>query len=181
MTIEPDLPQKITSIHFIPKFCSQCGAPLKETFVSEEGRERLRCSKCGIIAYLNPFIVAGLIPQQSGKIFLLKRGIEPAKGTWTFPAGFVELGETVQEGAVRETKEETGLEVRCGELLGIYSFKNFPVVTIVYLGEVVGGSIQTCLESSEVKAVSPHEIPWDQLAFMSTKDALRDWAEHYGS
>lgn len=180
MTIDKSFSQKITPIHFIPKFCSQCGAPLGECYVPEERRERLLCSKCGTVSYLNPFIVAGVIPEQDKKIVLLKRGIEPAYGAWTFPAGFVELGESVKEGAIRETKEETGLDVSVGELLGIYSYKNVGVVTIVYMGKVMGGSIQTCPESAEVKMFQKDEIPWDQLAFNSTKDALRDWEKMYG-
>src|SRR3990170_4499507 len=94
--------KKITPIHFVPKFCTQCGSALAKKFVREEKCRRLCCSRCGFIAYLNPTPVAGAIAERNGKLLLLKRGIEPAKGKWTFPAGFVELWETVPQAAIRE-------------------------------------------------------------------------------
>ena len=161
--------------HTIPKFCSQCGYALEKKFISEESRERLACANCGVIVYLNPKIVGGVIPDQDGRIFLLKRGIEPAKGAWTFPAGFIELGESVAEGAIRETKEEIGLDILIENILGVYSYSDAAVAIVVYRAKVEGGLVQTCLESSEIKLFSPSEIPWDRLAFKSTRDALKDW------
>src|SRR5438874_2458542 len=114
--------KKITPIHFFPKFCSQCSFELKYHFIPEENQERLFCSSCGFIAYLNPQVVAGAIPEKGGKILLLRRGIEPMKHFWTFPAGFVELGESVPEGAARETLEETGIDIKIGPLAGVYSY-----------------------------------------------------------
>ncbi|MBI2119574.1 MAG: NUDIX hydrolase [Elusimicrobia bacterium] len=167
--------QKITPIHFIPKFCSQCGHPLEKKFIEAESCERLFCFNCKTISYLNPKIVAGVIAKKDEKIFLLRRGIEPQKGAWTYPAGFVELGESVVEGAARETKEEIGLDVRVGQAIGVYSYSDAGVVVVVYRAEVIGGELHTCLETSEVKQFSISEIPWDQLAFRSTHDALNDW------
>lgn len=166
----------ITPIHFVPRFCSQCGSILEKKFVREEKCKRLRCSQCGFIAYLNPVPVAGAIPHRNGKILLLRRGIEPAKSAWTFPAGFVELGESVRQAAIRETKEEVGVKIVPGEVLGIYSYSDAGVATIVYLAEVVGGSIRNSIEAEEVREFFPQEIPWHELAFRSTRDALKDWA-----
>ena len=174
----PVEPQKITPIHFVPRFCSQCGARLGKKFVQEENRERLTCSACGFIAYLNPYVVAGTIPRDGdGKILLLRRGIEPAKHAWTFPAGFVELGESVEEAAVRETREEIGVEIKVRELLGVYSYSNVGVATVVYLADVVGGALKTCQEAEEIAGFNKESIPWTELAFRSTQDALKDWSK----
>lgn len=169
--------QKITPIHFIPKFCSQCGQALETKFIEAESSERLFCLNCKTISYLNPKVVAGAIVEKDERIFLLCRGIEPQKGAWTYPAGFVELGESVAEGAARETKEEIGLDVKVGSVVGVYSYSDAGVVVVVYKAEVIGGKLHTCLETSDVKEFSSSEIPWEQLAFRSTHDALKDWLE----
>ena len=140
--------QKITPIHFVPRYCTQCSGALEKKFIPGEQQHRLCCKNCGFIAYLNPQVVAGAIPSNGGDIFLLRRGIEPARHSWTFPAGFVELGESVAEGAVRETAEEIGLEVRIGNLLGVYSYPDAGVVTVVYMADVVGGSPKTSNEAA---------------------------------
>src|SRR3989338_3955048 len=114
----------ITTIHFIPRFCSQCGGKLKTKFIPEEKRRRLHCPACDFIAYLNPPVVAGAIPEKGGKILLLRRGIDPARHAWAFPAGFVELGEAGAEAAVREAREETGVEIEVGGIIGVYSYSD---------------------------------------------------------
>lgn len=173
----PDDPGKITPIHFFPKFCSQCGGALSRKFVEEEKQDRLCCPGCGFIAYVNPQIVAGALPEDGdGKILLLRRGIEPMKSSWTFPAGFVELGETVEAGALRETREETGVEIRVRDLLGVYSYPDASVVTVVYLADEAGGQVTLTREAEEIARFSPENIPWNELAFRSTRDALNDWA-----
>ncbi len=168
-------PVKITPIHSIPTHCSLCGAPLEKKFVAEENQKRWVCPKCRTISYLNPKVVAGAIPSQNGKILLLKRGIEPQKGFWTFPAGFMELWESAEEAAARETLEEIGIRIEISNILGVYSYSDAAVVTIVYLARAVGGEIQTSGEAQEVKSFGPGEIPWENLAFRSTKEALKDW------
>jgi ADP-ribose pyrophosphatase YjhB (NUDIX family) len=160
-------------------YCSQCGSHLAARFVPEEGRERLVCASCRYIHYVNPHIVAGTIPVSEGRVFLLRRAIEPRLGYWTFPAGFMEMGETVQEAAARETLEELNLRVRLRNLLGIYSRPTMTTVHIIYLADAISEpSLGT--EALEFSSFRRDEIPWEDLAFWSTQAALRDWIETLG-
>lgn len=154
-------------------FCPVCSRPLERRYIAEEGRERLVCSD-GHILYENPNIVAGTIPVSDGKVWMLRRGIEPQKGYWTFPSGFMELGETVEEAAARETLEEICLDVEITGLIGVYSRPVTSIVFIVYLAKAEGQAAPGD-ESLEVQTFSPDEIPWDELAFWSTRVALEDW------
>lgn len=99
------------------------------------------------------------------------------KSAWTFPAGFVELGETTREAAVRETKEEVGIDINVGDVLGVYAYADAGVVTVVYWAEVTGGEARISEEAEEIGEFTASTIPWDDLAFRSTKEALRDWTE----
>jgi ADP-ribose pyrophosphatase YjhB (NUDIX family) len=157
-------------------YCPICGSPLEVRYIDSEEHERLVCVACGRILYVNPKLVAGLIPMQDGKIWLLRRAIEPAYGAWTFPAGFMEMGESVPEAAARETREELGAEVEVGALLGVYSRSTSPTVLAVHVGRVttppIGG-----IETLEFAQFTIDSIPWEQLAFWNTVDALRDWVE----
>ncbi|MFQ5928450.1 MAG: NUDIX domain-containing protein [Candidatus Methylomirabilales bacterium] len=157
------------------KFCLRCGGLLQEQWVEAEGRERPLCQACGFILYRNPKVVAGVIPSQDGRVLLLRRMIEPARGKWTFPAGFVELGESVEEAAIRETREEVSVEISELSLLNVYSYRESPVVTVVYLSRIVGGNPQAGEEAEEVAFFTPEALPWEDLAFWSTRDALKDW------
>lgn len=156
------------------RFCHFCGSSLVERFLAEEGKHRLACNQCDLIIYLDPKIAAGTIPQKDGKIVLLKRNIEPARGKWTFPGGYVDRGEVVSEAAIRETKEETHLEVKITSLLNVYSYPGVEVVIVVYLAEILEGDPKPGSEAQEVRFFSPDEIPWKELAFQSTRDALRE-------
>jgi len=157
--------------------CHHCGGLLTRRYVAEEKTRRLVCERCELISYINPKVVAGLIPvMPDGRVALLKRDNEPARGKWSYPAGYMELGESVSEAAVRETMEEISVRARIGELLGVYSYPDAAVVTVVYLGRVRKGAQPAAgHESQEVRLFKKREIPWDELAFRSTKDALRDW------
>ena len=157
-----------------PRFCPGCGQPLAHQYVDVEERERLVCTVCGEIHYINPKVVAGVVPAQNGRVWLLRRAIQPRLGTWTFPAGFMEMGETVEEAARRETFEELHMDVRISRLLNIYSRPQSPTVLIVYLAEALthptGGS-----EALEFACFDQGTIPWGHLAFWNTEAALRDW------
>jgi ADP-ribose pyrophosphatase YjhB (NUDIX family) len=134
---------------------------------------------CSFIFYQDPKVVAGTIFTLEEKIVLLKRGVEPAMGKWVFPGGYVDRGESVQEAAIRETKEESQMDVKLGPLLNVYSYSRSPNVIVVYTAQVVGGALATGDESVEAGVFAPPEIPWNDLAFDSTKDALADYIKLY--
>ncbi|OVE76463.1 hypothetical protein BVX98_06000 [bacterium F11] len=159
------------------KYCHRCGKLLKRQYVREEKTRRHVCTKCGNITYLNPKIVAAVIPVDSkGRIGLLKRAIDPARSKWTYPAGFQELGETIQQAAHRESWEEIRAHVKVESLLGIYSYTDAGVVTIVFCGRVKKNEKPSRTpEALEIRWFRKKEIPWKELAFRSTREALRDF------
>ncbi|MEA2631767.1 MAG: hypothetical protein QOE66_1986, partial [Chloroflexota bacterium] len=129
-------------------------------------------------AYVNPRLVVTTLPiTEAGEIVLIRRGIEPGKGLWAQPGGFLEVDETVNQGAIRETWEETGLLVEPGEIVGLYTRLEAMVVTIVFEARVVGGTAAPTAEATEIVAFAPAEIPWPDIAFKTTVYALRDWLE----
>jgi ADP-ribose pyrophosphatase YjhB (NUDIX family) len=157
-------------------FCSRCGARLRMGMVPGEERERLACDACGYIAYVNPRVVVTAIPvTDAGEVILLRRGIEPAYGSWAQPGGFLEVDETVNQAAIRETFEETGLIVEPGEIVGLYSRLEAAVVAIVFEARIVGGTARTSVEALEVKAFDPAAIPWSGIELATSRWALLDW------
>ena len=156
--------------------CSRCGTPLRLGPVPGEHRERLACPACGYIAYVNPRLVVTTLPvTEDGRLVLLRRGIEPGRGWWAQPGGFLEVDETVNEGAIRETLEETGLVVRPGEIVGLYSRLEAAVVVVAFEAAVVGGSFRPNPEATEIRAFAPEAIPWTGIAFKTSYWAIRDW------
>lgn len=157
------------------RFCPLCGGPLGLQAVPPAGRPEPVCGGCGFVFYLNPKLVACTLPCRDGRVLLIRRAHEPARGKWTFPGGFVDWGEAVEAAARRETREEVSVEVRLDGLHGVYSYPGVPVVIVVYLATITAGEPAAGPEVLETALVSPAEIPWDELAFPSTADALRDW------
>jgi len=157
------------------QFCPRCGNRLEDLLIDIEQKPRRVCGSCGFIFYLNPKVAAGAIPRQDGKIWLIRRNIEPSMGSWTFPGGYVDLGERVPDAAVREAFEETLLEVRVDRLLNVYSYAETGIVMIAYCATVVGGIPGITPESTAIRAFRPDEIPWNDLAFPSTREALQDY------
>jgi ADP-ribose pyrophosphatase YjhB (NUDIX family) len=157
-----------------PEYCPACGKSVEERVLEEEHRPRLVCPD-GHVTWRNPRVVVGTIPVRDGRVYLARRGIEPAKGRWTCPGGFLEYGEALQEGARRETEEETRLLVEIGRLVGAYSRPHAGIVTLIYEANVLGGEAEPGAETVEVRDFGPDEIPWDELAFSTTESALRDW------
>jgi ADP-ribose pyrophosphatase YjhB (NUDIX family) len=139
------------------------------------------CDSCSFIFYEDPKVAACTISTLDDKIILLKRGIEPSYGKWVFPGGFLDRGEQVEAAAIRETWEEVNLKVEIRQLLNVYSYPGYPVVVIVYVAKVVGGQLQAMDEALEVRTFAPTEIPWEELAFASTRDALSDYLTLVGS
>jgi ADP-ribose pyrophosphatase YjhB (NUDIX family) len=157
-------------------FCSRCGSALRFGPIEGEDRERLMCDSCGHIVYVNPRLVVTAFPvTDRGELVLLRRGIEPGYGSWAQPGGFLEVDETVNQAAIRETFEETGLLIEPGEIIGLYTRLEAAVVTVAFEARVVGGVAIATPEALEVRTFVPEEIPWDGIAFSTTIWALRDW------
>lgn len=161
------------------RFCPLCGARLGRQAVPPDHREQAVCPRCRFIFYLNPKVVAGTLPEQDGRVLLTRRAIDPGRGLWTFPGGFVDFGETIADAARRETLEETGLEVDLGALHNVYSLPGAPII-VVYRARVTGGRLTTCEENDALEWMAPEEIPWAALAFPSTREALREWVAARG-
>lgn len=156
-------------------FCPKCGVGLVLRPVKAGEPERLVCSGCGFVFFLDPKVAVGTIIPTAQGIVLVKRGIEPALGKWVFPGGFVDRGERVEDAAIREAREECCLDVRLTGLLNIYSYPDHPVIIIVYAAEVIGGRLEAGDETLEARLCRAPDIPWTELAFPSTTEALRDF------
>jgi len=156
-------------------FCTQCGSPV--TTLSPAGDHHLRyvCSECDHVLYENPKIVAGCVPEHDGQILLCKRAIEPRSGYWTVPAGFMELGETVAEAALRETREEACAEVELGSLLAIVNVMRAGQVHVFYRARLPAPEFAVGEESLEVRLVPIDAIQWEDIAFPSITIALREY------
>jgi ADP-ribose pyrophosphatase YjhB (NUDIX family) len=165
--------------HIEYRFCPRCGGDLEKRVVKASEPKRLVCQNCSFIFYQDPKVVAGTIFMLKDGIVLLKRGVEPSIGKWVFPGGYVDRGESVHKAAVRETKEESHLDVTLNSLLNVYSYEGSPNIIVVYAATVVGGELTAADESVEARAFAPAEIPWDDLAFQSTRDALNDYIKLY--
>src|SRR5215510_13583804 len=137
------------------RFCPRCAQPLQSRMLKEGEPERLVCSACEFVFYLDPKVAACTICRTEAGIVLLKRAIEPSKGLWVFPGGFVDRGEAVSDAAIRETLEEVGLRVSLTGILDAYSTPGSAVVVVVYAAEVVGGTLEARDESLEVRAFAP--------------------------
>jgi 8-oxo-dGTP diphosphatase len=157
------------------RFCPVCGGRLQERSLKELEPPRLVCSQCEFVFYLDPKVVACSIVKIDGRIVLLKRAIDPQRGKWVLPGGYVDRGEEVTAAALRETEEECGLRTRIERLLGVYSYPGRMAVVVVYVAEYVCGDLTAADESEEVGLYLREEVPWKKLAFQSTVDALRDY------
>lgn len=158
------------------RHCPRCGTALRFGPLAGEDRERSSCPACGHISYVNPRLVVTTLPiTDDGRLVLIRRGLEPGLGAWAQPGGFLEVDETVGEAAVRETLEETGLIVRPGEIVGLYTRLEAAVVVLVFEAHVVGGAAAPTLEALEIATFEATAIPWAGLAFKTTHWALVDW------
>jgi ADP-ribose pyrophosphatase YjhB (NUDIX family) len=158
------------------RFCSRCGGGLEFGAVEGEDRPRHQCASCGFIAYVNPRLVVTTLPvNERREVVLLRRGIPPGYGAWAQPGGFLESDETTIMGAVRETREETGLLVEPTRIVGIYTRPQAGVAVVAYEARITGGEMTTTPEALQVKAYRVDDIPWPLIAFNTTLWALRDW------
>lgn len=168
-----------------PRFCHQCGGNVLLQHVEEEHRDRLVCESCGLIHYLNPRIVAAAVPELDGadgkpRLLLMRRALEPRRGAWTPPGGFVEVGESTEEAAARESEEEVGLPLEVTGLLGVYSRPVIGIVVVVYRARALSEEPKLGVEALEARWFTADTIPWDDLAFETTVRALRDWVAVVG-
>ena len=161
------------------KHCKACGGPVRYQVPPDDNRDRATCTACGLVHYENPLNVVGTVPVWDDQVLLCRRNIEPRYGLWTLPAGFLELGETIAEGAVRETAEEAGARI---ELEGLYTVLNVVRVGQVHLfyrARLLDTEFAPGPESIEARLFSESTIPWDRLAFRTVRETLLRFFEDH--
>ncbi len=163
-----------TSMKATMNFCQHCGSnQISWEIPKGDHKPRHICLKCEVIFYENPRIIAGCLATHKGKILLCKRAIEPRRGYWTLPAGFLENGETIQQGAERETWEEAEARVKPEGLYTIFNLIHINQVYMFYRGQLIDGQYGAGCETLEAKLFSPDEIPWEDLAFPTIYQTLK--------
>lgn len=164
--VQRDYPAKV-------RFCPLCGAAMASRMLMPENVERKVCTGCGFVLFPGPKLVAGCFVIDDGSVLLIRRGIEPAVGKWTFPGGYVDFGENAAHAAVRETREEVGMRVALGPLFGVF---NDSATTVVVYFATPGKDPPTLTdEATEVRYFAPDDVPWHDIAFPTTTDALTAW------
>jgi ADP-ribose pyrophosphatase YjhB (NUDIX family) len=159
----------------IMNFCSHCGAAVELVMPPGDDRLRFVCRTCRMIHYQNPRMVVGCIPEWQDQILLCRRAIEPRHGTWTLPAGYLENGETVTEGARRETREEAGARLTELKPYGMYNIRHVNQIYFMFRGLLADLDFKPGTESLEVRLYREREIPWDDLAFPVIESTLRHY------
>lgn len=152
-------------------YCQRCGGGLSEKEVEQTLRPY--CPRCGAVVFLDPKVAAAVVLAKEDKLVLVQRGVEPAMGRWAFPSGYVDRGEVVEEAAVREVKEETGLDAHLHGLVGLYSGNGSPVILAVFSGQATGGPLRAGHDARDVALFDPHDLP--PLPFPHDELILRDW------
>ena len=158
-------------------YCSNCAQPVMRKVPPGDNLPRFVCESCHTIYYQNPKIVAGCIPEWEDKILLCRRAIEPRYGLWTFPAGFMEEGESVERAAARESLEEAECDVEVTSLYAVFSVPQVSQVYMVFRGRMRTPDFKAGTESLEVKLCHPNEIPWDALAFPVIQETLKHYVK----
>ncbi|BFM16620.1 NUDIX hydrolase [Maricurvus nonylphenolicus] len=157
------------------KFCSSCGSSISLKIPHGDDRERHVCGNCDTIHYQNPRIIAGTLPVFEDKVLLCKRAIEPRYGLWTLPAGFMENGESTEEGALRETWEEARARMTIDSLYTMFSLPQINQVYLLFRGTLTDMDFGPGPESLEVDLFKENDIPWDEIAFPVMKKTLRHY------
>ena len=164
------------------RFCPACGGSLAARLLKAGEPERLVCGACGFVFYMDPKVAVGtIIRTADNRLVLVRRAIEPGYGLWVFPGGYVDRGEEITTAALREAREECGLDVRLDRLVNVYSYKGGAPIIIVYSATMIGGELCNDDECLEARLFRPEEIPWAELAFRSTGEALREYLHGIGT
>ncbi len=158
-------------------YCSNCAQPVTTAVPEGDNRPRAVCSSCGTVHYVNPKLVVGCVPVHEGQILLCRRAIEPRLGFWTVPAGFMELGETLGEAALRETWEEALARVQLGALFSIVDVVHAGQVHVFFRARLAKAEFGAGSETLETRLFRPEDIPWSELAFPSIRIALEQYLE----
>lgn len=158
-------------------YCSACGASVTKKVPVGDNLPRFVCDTCRAIHYHNPKIVAGCIPEWGGEILLCRRAIEPKSGLWTFPAGFMEIGESIEQAAVRETFEEAQAQMERICLFAVLSLPHIGQAYLVFRGPMRSPDFGAGEESLDVQLFALSAIPWDKIAFPVIKDVLRRYVD----
>ena len=154
-------------------FCNECGHKLISKIPQGDNRPRFCCEECNAIHYKNPKIITGTVTYKENQVLLCKRAINPRYGLWTLPAGFLENNETIEEGSLRETKEETNANVKIKSLYAIFNIPQISQIYMLYLADLGEENFGATSESLEVKLFSENKIPWEELAFPFVPKVLK--------
>jgi ADP-ribose pyrophosphatase YjhB (NUDIX family) len=155
------------------KYCRACGTVVDYRVPAEDNRERAVCPACGTVHYENPLNVVGTVPVWGDRLLLCQRAIEPRYGFWTLPAGFLELGESTAQGAVRETDEEAGASIELGALFSVLNVVRVGQVHLFYLATMTSPALAPGSESLQARLFREDEVPWEEIAFRTVRETLR--------
>ncbi|MFC1516236.1 NUDIX hydrolase [Thermodesulfobacteriota bacterium] len=161
------------------KYCNRCGSKVDYRIPTDDDRPRHICDACKTIHYNNPKLVVGCIPVWEDRILFCRRAIEPRYGKWTIPAGYLEIGETVEEGALRETYEEAGARIQSLEPYALYNISFIGQIYLIFRGGLVNGVFKSGHESLEARLFGKDEIPWDHLAFTVIREVLHRYLKDH--
>lgn len=159
------------------KHCPACGSPVVYRIPADDNRERATCTVCQSIHYENPINVVGTLPVWGEQVLLCRRAIEPRYGLWTLPAGFLELGETSAQGALRETDEEAGAQIELQNLYCVLNVVRVGQIHFYYRARLLSDQFNPGSETLEARLFHEHEVPWEQLAFHTVRETLRQFFE----
>jgi ADP-ribose pyrophosphatase YjhB (NUDIX family) len=159
------------------KFCPNCAAPVTRRVPDGDHLPRHVCPACGAIHYRNPKLIAGCVPEHAGRVLVCRRAIEPRRGFWTIPAGFMEVGETLQQAAARECHEEALARVEVGSLCAIVHVLHAEQVHVMFRATLVDESFGVGPESLDTRLCDERDIPWPEIAFASVEFTLRRYFE----
>lgn len=163
------------------KHCPNCGQAVEYLVPADDNRERATCTACATVHYENPINVVGTLPiwgeGPDAQVLLCKRAIEPRYGLWTLPAGFLELGETAAEGALRETDEEAGAQIELQPLYSLMNVVSVGQIHLYYRARLLSPEFNPGPETLEARLFHEHEVPWDALAFRTVRETLRRFFE----